>query len=331
MACYHCLVAGFWIFFSAAFFNLCAVGPTDHIEVRSQSLSGFDLRDPSRFSFGNLTYRGGLILESSHESFGGISALRVLPDGTGFLAASDRGLWLQGRILYEGNRPTGIADVEIKPILDAHGQPPGRWDVESITQDGSILYAGLEKINSIVRFDYGGMGLLAPGQPISVPACIKSWPDNQGLEALVFVPKEYPLGGALIALSEHALDESGNSQAFLIGGPMPGMFMVKRSDSYDVSDAALLPGGDLLLLERKYSFQYQASMRMRRIPMEEIKPGALVDGPILIEADNNYQIDNMEAVGVHRDSSGEIILTLISDDNFSPAQRTILVQFALVE
>ncbi len=331
MTCYHFLVAGFWILFSAAFFSSCAVDPTDHIEIRAQSLSGFDLRDPSRFSFGKLEYRGGLILESSHESFGGISAFRIRPDGAWFLAASDRGLWLQGRIVYEGNRPTGIADAEIKPILDANGKPPDRWDVESITDDGSILYAGLEKINSIVRFDYGGMGLFAPGQPISVPPSLKTWPANQGLEALVFVPREYPLGGTLIALSEHALDESGNSQALLIGGPMPGMFVVKRTDSYDVSDAALLPGGDLLLLERKYSFQHQASMRLRIIPMEEIKPGALVDGPILIEADNNFQIDNMEAVSVHRASSGEIILTLISDDNFSQAQRTILVQFALVE
>ena len=81
---------------------------------------------------------------------------------------------------------------------------------------------------------------------------------------------------------------------------MPGMFTVKRSNGYDVSDAALLPCGELLVLERKYSFQYQASMRIRRVSLDEIKPGALVDGPVLLEADKNFQIDNMEAISVHR-------------------------------
>ncbi len=303
----------------------------DRIEIRTQPFNGFDLRDPSRSTFGDLEYRGGLILASSNENFGGISALRVQTDGAWFLAASDRGFWLHGRIAYDGDRPAGIADAEMKPFLDPNGKPPGRWDVESIAEDGGILYAGIERINSIVRFDYGRLGFLAPAQPIEVPAAIKKWPGNQGIEALVFVPKEHPLGGTLIALSEQALDESGNSQAFLIGGPVPGMFTVKRSNGYDVSDAALLPCGELLVLERKYSFQYQASMRIRRVSLDEIKPGALVDGPVLLEADKNFQIDNMEAISVHRASSGEIILTLMSDDNFSSAQRTILLQFALRE
>ena len=33
---------------------------------------------------------------------------------------------------------------------------------------------------------------------------------------------------------------------------------------------------------------------------------------------------------MHRDASGETILTLMSDDNFSLLQRTLLLQFALV-
>ena len=38
----------------------------------------------------------------------------------------------------------------------------------------------------------------------------------------------------------------------------------------------------------------------------------------------------MEGLAVHRNAQGEIVLTLISDDNFSPLQRTLLLQFALV-
>ena len=331
MTCYHYLVAGFWILISATFLSQCAANPSDSIEIHVQPLNGFDLRDPSRSSFGDLEYRGGLVLSSPNANFGGISALRVQPDGFNFLGATDRGFWLRGRIVYNGNRPTGIADFEMKPILDTSGKPSGRLDVESIAEDGSLLYAGIERINSILRFDYGRLGFLAPGQPIAVPAAIKKWPGNQSLEAMICVPKGYPLEGTLIVVSEHGLDELGNAQAFLIGGSMPGIFTVKRSSDFDISDAALLPSGDLLLLERKFSIQNRASMRIRCVPSKEIEQGALLDGTVLIEADRNFQIDNMEAISVHRASSGEVILTLISDDNFSSTQRTIMLQFTLIE
>jgi hypothetical protein len=62
-----------------------------------------------------------------------------------------------------------------------------------------------------------------------------------------------------------------------------------------------------------------------------IKPGALVDGAVLIEADLGYEIDNMEGLSVHRNAGGETVLTLISDDNFSLIQRTLLLQFALTQ
>ena len=57
----------------------------------------------------------------------------------------------------------------------------------------------------------------------------------------------------------------------------------------------------------------------------------MLDGPILIEADMGYQIDNMEGVSVHRTPDNELVLTLVSDDNFSILQRTILLQFTLLE
>jgi hypothetical protein len=39
----------------------------------------------------------------------------------------------------------------------------------------------------------------------------------------------------------------------------------------------------------------------------------------------------MEGLSVHRLPSGEIVLTLVSDDNFSALQRTVLLQFTLAE
>jgi hypothetical protein len=308
--------------------------PPAQISIRAQPLSGFDNRDPALRQFGLLEFRGGLVLTSDFKQFGGISAIRVQPDGANFIALSDKGWWLRGRITYEGVRPTGIAGAEMAPILGPDGLPlrAHRWyDTESIAQDGGTLYLGIERVNRIVRLDYGKDGLLARAQPIEVPPGVRTLPHNKGLEALVFVPKNLPLGGTLIAISERGLDKDGNIVGFLIGGPRPGTFAVKRSVDFDISDAALLPGGDILVLERKFSWTSGLFIRIRRIALAQVKPGALVDGPVLFEADLGYQIDNMEGLSVHRGSNGEIVLTLISDDNFSALQRTLLLQFTLAE
>jgi hypothetical protein len=93
----------------------------------------------------------------------------------------------------------------------------------------------------------------------------------------------------------------------------------------------LLPSGDLLILERKFSWLAGVGIRIRRIPLAQVAPGALVDGPSIFDADLGHEIDNMEGIDAHVTAEGDTVLTLISDDNFSFLQRTLLLQFTLVE
>ena len=297
------------------------------ITIDATPISAFETDNPLQHRFGALEFRGGLVLTSTNDAFGGLSALRVESDGEHFIALSDRATWLRGRIVYKGNRPVAIDDAAMAPVLDDQGKPALRWDTESITADGDTVYVGLERIHSIIRFDYGKKGIFAGGKPVAVPPEMKDLPSNQSLEAIAYVSQKSPLKGTLIALSERGLTPDGNIKAFLVGGQTPGLFSVKRTDGYDISDAAILPCGDLLILERQYSLDRGVSMRIRRIQATGIKPGALVDGPTIIEADARHEIDNMEALSVHRLSSGEIIITILSDNNLSPLQRTILLQF----
>jgi hypothetical protein len=301
------------------------------IKIPATPIDRFDPENPSCRRFGALEYRGGLVLTSTDKLFGGISALRLQPDGSHFIALSDHGFWLRGRIVYSGNQPAGLDEAVMAPVLDPNGKPSDQWDTESLAEDNGLLYVGIERRNFIMRYDYARKGLLARAEPIDVPSCIKDLPSNQGLEAMVFMPRNLPLGRTLIAFSEHGLDASGNLTAFLIGGSTPGTFSVKRTQEFDISDAALLPDGDLLILERKYFVTEGVSLRIRRLRQAEIKPGSLVDGPVLVQADRRYEIDNMEGLSVHRSKSGEIIITLISDNNYSMVQRTILLQFALMD
>ncbi len=307
---------------------------TSLVEVKARPIESFDPRDPTHIRYGALEFRSGLILTSSFRGFGGLSGLRLDKKGEQFVAISDKGNWFTGRIAYRGKRLAGLADVKSAPMLDSEGKKitaRGWFDSESLALDGSLVYVGLERVNQILRFDFSKGGIRSRGDVVPVPPEIGRLPFNKGLETLVFVSKGQPLAGTLIAISERGLDPSGNILGFLLGGPSPGQFTVKRADNFDISDAVLLPSGDLLLLERKFSLLEGVGIRIRRVPFQSIVPDAVIDGPSIFDVDLGYEIDNMEGIDVHVTEDGDTVLTMVSDDNFSMIQRTLLLQFTLVD
>ncbi|WP_407149218.1 esterase-like activity of phytase family protein [Bradyrhizobium sp. ORS 86] len=304
------------------------------IEVKARPLPSFDIRDRSRTRFGALEYRSGLILTSPFPGFGGLSGLRLDPKGERFIAISDKGSWFTGRIVYRGREMVGLDDVEAAPLLGPDGKPitSRNWyDSESIALDGSVVYVGLERVNQVLRYDFAKGFTRARGEVVPMPPAVSKLPRNKGLEALVFVPKGLPLAGTLLALSERGLDPSGDLIAFLVGGKTPGQFSIRRTESFDISDAVLLPSSDLLILERKFSWIGGVGIRIRRLALSEIGPGAVVDGPAIFNADLGNEIDNMEGIDAHVTAEGETVLTMVSDDNFSLIQRNLLLQFTLLE
>jgi hypothetical protein len=304
------------------------------IDIRARPIPFFDTNDRSHLRFGSLQYRSGLVLTSKFAGFGGLSGLRLDSRGEHFIAISDKGMWFTGRLVYRGDALTGLADVEAAPMLGADGRPMaarGWYDTESIALDGSLVYIGIERVNQIVRFDFAKDGTRSLGQVVATPAGVRKLPNNKGLESLVMVPKGQPLAGTLIAISERGLDPGGNLLAFLIGGPTPGQFSIRRTRDFDVSDAVLLPSGDLLVLERKFSLLAGMVVRIRRMPLKSVAPGVTIDGPSIFDADLGYEIDNLEGLDAHIGADGTTVLTMVSDDNFSIIQRTLLLQFTLVD
>ncbi len=303
------------------------------IEVNARPIASFDPADRSRTRFGALEYKSGLALTSSFRGFGGLSGLRLDAKGERFISFSDKGSWFTGRIVYKNGEMTGLADVEAAPMLGPDGRPitaRGWFDTESIALDGSLVYIGLERVNQVLRFDFSKGFTRARGEVVPLPPAARKLPFNKGLEALIMVPKGMALAGTLIAMSERGLDARGNLIAFLIGGPSPGQFAIRRTNNFDISDAVLLPSGDLLILERKFSWVAGLGIRIRSVALKSITPGALVDGPSIFDVDLGYEIDNMEGIDAHVTPDGDTMLTMVSDDNFSLLQRTLLLQFKLV-
>ena len=304
------------------------------IEVNARPIPSFDTSDRSRVRFGALEYRSGLILTSRFRGFGGLSGFRLDPKGERFIAVSDRGSWFTGRIVYRGREMTGLAEVEAAPLLGPDGRPitaRGWYDSESLALDGTLVYVGIERVHRILRYDFSRGFTRARGEEVPLPPAARKLPSNKGLEALMVVPKGFALAGTLIALSERGLDADGNIIGFLIGGKTPGQFSLRRTDKYEVSDGVLLPSGDLLVLERKFSWLSGIGIRIRRLQLKSLAPGALVDGPAIFEADLGHEVDNMEAIDAHVTPEGDTVLTLVSDDNFSMVQRNLILQFTLME
>ena len=304
------------------------------IDVNAQPIASFDPRDRSHVRYGSLEWRSGLVLTSAFPGFGGLSAIRLDARGEKFIALSDKGSWFTGRIVYTGREMKGLADVEAAPMLGPGGVPittRGWFDSESLALDGTLAYVALERVNQVLKFDFSKGFTRALGEVVPLPPAARKLPYNRGLEALVFVPKGQRLAGTLVAISERGLDPQGNIIAFLVGGPSPGQFAVRRTNDFDISDAVLLPAGDLLILERKFSWAAGVGIRIRRIALSSVAPAALVDGPSIFEADLGQEIDNMEGIDAHVTAEGDTVLTMVSDDNFSRLQRTLLLQFTLID
>ena len=312
------------------------------IKVDAHAFRGFSIFDGAKRQFGKLTFMGGLELRSSDPSFGGISSALIDADGKGFVALSDQGHWITGRFTDDGGVLSGVEDMRIAPMLAPNGRRMKEtryFDSEGLARIGDQYFVSVERTHDILRFDRAKGRPTGRGTLLDVPLAIKTLNTNQGIESLGVLPRQSLYAGALIAIAERAPKSMPQDTipGWLIGGKFqgplktPGQFALQRRDNFDVTDLGFLPGGDLLILERRFVPFLGLSFRIRRIAISAIKPGALIDGETLIEADLSQHIDNMEALMVHRASNGKIILTLISDNNFSILQRNLVLRFSMDE
>lgn len=302
------------------------------VEISAYAVAHLRTGDPAAKSFGPLEYIGGFEMRGQHPNFGGLSAIRVGADGRSFLAVTDTGDWVQGRIVYAGGRPTGIADVTISPLLTADGRRAkdiGLWDAESIARDGDQVFVGIEREHAVLAFDLRDGGLAARGSSVPLPAFVQRWWSNRGIEAMGVFPAGGPHAGRLIGLAERSGEGDQPSEGFVMDkdGGAPFRFAIARADGFETTDLDFLPNGDLVILERFFTPRRGVAMRLKRVKTADIRPDAVVMAETLLTLDNSHHIDNMEGLSIHRSPTGETVLTIISDDNFSIVQRTLLLQF----
>ncbi|HET7715164.1 MAG TPA: esterase-like activity of phytase family protein, partial [Bauldia sp.] len=267
---------------------------------------------------------------------GSFSGIDFSPDGV-LYAVSDKARWFAARPVIKGGRLLGLDGAGLAPILNHAGEPlvGKRWgDAEGlriVARDGvPVALVSFEAANDLRAFS-GRNFALSHSVDVPLPASAREVDGNAGFEGLAVAPATSPLEGGIVLIAERSLDGRGNHRGWIVGGPRDGAFSLVRRDQYDVTDATFLPDGDLLILERQLGFPLGVGMRIRRIAADDLRPGSTVDGDVLVEADLRYQIDNMEGIAVGRGPDGETLIALLSDNNQSQLQRTLLLYFALVE
>lgn len=304
---------------------------TQNIPVRARAITEFK-RGSAETRFGPLEFLGGIEFSSSDGRLQSLSSIRFRPDGEGFVSVLDTGNWLTGRIERDaGGRLSGLSDISISPILIQGGRAGSKYytDAEGLALRGGQAIVSFEQRHRVDVYPDPGFETAAPSRSLDLPIPRHEFRMNAGMETVAVSPQSGPLKRSLVVVTEHSVDDDGNLFAAILEGPLKGVFKVARHDPFDVTDGAFLPNGDFLLLERRFSFTGGLGMRIRRIKGDSIRPGAVVDGEVLIDADMGFAIDNMEGLDVVVGPEGKPHLIVVSDDNGNILQRNVMLEFRL--
>jgi hypothetical protein len=277
---------------------------------------------------GQLTYRGGIALRSPDPRFGGFSALHVSADGGTALMISDRGAWVTLDLQYGSDGMlAGVRGASMDVLTGKDGKPLRYRDTDAeglaVLADGSMLVA-FEHNHRILRYPAARRPFAKAPTQISVPPEINRAPHNFGIEAIA------QLGdGRFVVLSEWLPSANGSGLSAWVGKPGTWeQFAYLSKPGFRISDAGVLPGGDLVVLEHHYNFILGHITRLTHVKRTAIAAAQQVEGREISVLSSPLIAENFEGVSTRRGNGGETLLYLVSDDNFNPRQRTLLLMFA---
>lgn len=271
-----------------------------------------------------LTYLKGWHLKSDDEKFGGFSALDITRNR--LVAITDRGDWLLAD--FNIDKPEPLSNAVMVPFSGKTGSRKVDFDAEGLLRADFGYYVSFEQNH---RVDY----VRAPGMPAVPPDCPPDFPinadlsrlsPNGGIEALTWISP-----GRILLFAEQGRDWQGYLPVF-DQTPDAGF---KRGYAapvgYSPTASTQLPDGSLLVVNRKYSPIDGVSVKLVHIDLSVALGKGPLKGRTIATLEAPFPADNFEAVNVMDTEmgteNGKPIILLMSDDNFSSRQRTLLLAF----
>jgi hypothetical protein len=283
-----------------------------------------DPAQPGRTQVGALTFLGGIALKSHDPAFGGFSSLSVVGDR--FTLLSDGGTFAQFRMSGDW-RPR---DVRFGNFPDGPGWGWAKEDrdSESMARDPATgdIWVGFENWNAIWRYSPD----FVRAEASAMPRAMADWPYNLGAESLVRLRD----GRFLTIAEDNQRDGAQWREALVFGGdPTRNPHILFRwaylpPPGYNPSDATELPNGDILIVNRRFDLPFRFTTILTVVTRGAIRRGAVVRGQPIAQLVAPLINDNFEGVAVTRER-GTTILWLVSDDNQSILQRSLLLKFRL--
>lgn len=287
--------------------------------------------DPGRRNLGDLTYAGGLVLTGEGARFGGWSGLEISPDGGRLLAISDDAAWLVANLIYdEAGDLVDLRGAQIAPMLDPDGNALGgnHADAEGLAPLGNGRYAvSFEREHRIAVYqigeDWADIATALP-EPWNAPPGLDRLRPNGGMEALatasdgLWVGIEYPIVDGQPHTIWHLTQGEATARSLRLEGGY-GLTALTRSDE-----------DTLIAIQRYWSRETGNRILVTRIDEQALDSGTALDAAahehVVAELTPEMTVDNIEGAAI-AEIDGEWRLFLISDDNFSTNQRTLLLSF----
>jgi len=263
---------------------------------------------------------GAWHLTSPNDHFSGYSALLPMGDGT-LLALSDHGRQLR---FAPPGAPPRTPSLGLFARLDDDDKR--QLDLEAATLDPATgtLWAAYEFANRIERYDTD----FVPAGSIR-PMEMRGWPSNRGPEAMVRLGD-----GRFIVLAEGSPRWFAEEVPGLLfpGDPVraarPERFRFRGPEDFVPVDMAQMPDGRVLILLRAVRWNLPPHFEGKLVVADpaEIAPGQPWPWREIAHLAEPLPMDNYEGLTVEPAGDGKLALWLISDDNRSWFQRTLLLK-----
>jgi hypothetical protein len=281
---------------------------------------------PDRVTLDALRFEAGFQLGAADPRFGGLSGLWIAPDGHELVTVSDHGTRWRARLQHDGDRLAGFADWQAAALESLAGDPGGRIDAEALADGGAgdliVAIEGPLPLRRIARDDPG-----APPEPLPVAARLSeaaARAGNAGIEALTTLPD-----GSLLAIFEGVFAAPGQLEAWHIEHNQLTPLRYVTSNGFVPTGADWLDD-TIYIVERRFSLLDGGfASRLMALDVEQVRQEEPLRPRTLAQLGRPAISENFEGIAARRGANGRILLYLVSDDNFLPLQRTLLLQFSL--
>lgn len=269
-----------------------------------------------------LKFRGTYHWVHDHKDFGGLSAIWMASNGSHLTAISDSGFFIDAKV----TRKNGVIQkLDIIRLAEIAKRPVEKIrrslrDAEGITvtPDG-VIYVSYEGTSRIWKFQ----DLESTPQWAHEIDYFYGLQNNSGLEALAS-----DADGNLYAIPERSGVLTRPFPVFRRKGETwDKTLSIPRSKQFLVVGADFGPDGLLYVLERDASFLTGFKTRIRRFALTK---NGFDSGETIYETAGGSLL-NTEGISLWTDRDGQIVVSIIADDNFKPILPTAVLEFDLVE